>query len=101
LGRETQQGELLKLDISVSTKTTRKILQCFRRRGKIRSSLTWKRFLEAQIQFIYAMDFLTVDTMLGKRLYVFAIISHNPREIVRFAIAENPIREFVRQQRRL
>jgi hypothetical protein len=46
------QGELLKLDISLSTKTVRRILQDFRRRGKIRSSLTWKRFLETQIKFI-------------------------------------------------
>lgn len=92
------QGELLKLDISLSTKTIRKILQDFRRRGRIRRSLTWKKFLETQIQFIYAMDFLTIDTMLGKRFYVFAIISHKTREIVRCAITENPTREFVRQQ---
>jgi len=92
------QGELLKLDISLSTKTIRKILQGFRRRGKIRNSLTWKKFLETQTQFIYAMDFLTVDTMLGKRFYVLAVISHKTREIVRFAITENPTREFVRQQ---
>jgi transposase InsO family protein len=92
------QGELLKVDISLSTKTIRKILQGFRRRGKIRSSLTWKRFLETQIRFIYAMDFLTVDTMLGQRFYVFAVISHKTREIVRFAITENPTRECVRQQ---
>jgi transposase InsO family protein len=92
------QGELLKLDITLSTKTIRKILQSFRRRGKIHRSLTWKKFLEAQIQSIYAMDFLTVDTMLGKRFYVFAVISHKTREIVRFAITENPTREFVRQQ---
>jgi len=46
----------LNLDISLSTKTIRQILQAFRRRGKIRSSLTWKKFLETQIQFIYATD---------------------------------------------
>ena len=88
----------MKLDISLSTKTIRKILQTFRRRGKIRRSLTWKKFLETQIQFIYAMDFFTVDTMLGKRFYVFAVISHKTREIIQFAITENPTREFVRQQ---
>ena len=92
------QGELLKLDISLSTKTIRKILQSFRRRGKIDRSLTWKKFLETQIQSIYAMDFLTVDTMLGKRFFVFAVISHKSREIMRVAITENPTREFVRQQ---
>jgi hypothetical protein len=92
------QGELLKLDIFLSTKTVRKILQDFRRRGKFRRSLTWKKFLSAQIQSIYAMDFVTVDTLLGKRIYVFAIISHKMREIVRHAVTENPTREFVRQQ---
>ncbi len=92
------QGELLKLDISLSTKTIRKILQTFRRRGKIPSCLTWKKFLETQIQFIYAMDYVTVDTILGKRFYVFAVLSHKTREIVRLAITENPTREFVRQQ---
>jgi putative transposase len=92
------QGELLKLDISLSTKTIRKILQSFRRRGKIRRSLTWKKFLTAQMQSIYAMDFVTVDTLLGKQRYVFAIISHKTREIVQFAVTENPTREFVRQQ---
>ena len=92
------QGELLKLDIFLRTKTIRKTLQSFRRRGKIRRSLTWKKFLETQIQSIYAMDFLTVDTILGRRFYVFAVISHKTREIVRFAITENPTREFVRQQ---
>ncbi len=54
-------------------------------RGKIRRSQTWKKFLTAQIQSIYAGDFVTVDTLLGKRLYVFAIISHKIREIVRIA----------------
>ena len=44
------------------------------------------------------MDFLTVDTMLGRRFYVFAVISHKTREIVRLAMTENPTREFVRQQ---
>ena len=97
MGCEEEQGELLKLDISLSTKTIRKSFR-FRRRGKIRSSLTWKKFLETQIQYIYAMDFLTVDTVLGKRIYVFALISHRTREIVRFALTENPTREFVRQQ---
>jgi len=97
-GMKRIQGELLKLDISLSTKTIRKILQSFRRRGKIRRSLTWKKFLTAQIQSIYAMDFFTVDSVLGKRFYVFAIISHKTREIIQFAITENPTREFVRQQ---
>jgi hypothetical protein len=34
---------------------------------EIRSSPTWKKFLETQVQLIHAMDFFTVDTMPGKR----------------------------------
>jgi hypothetical protein len=63
------QGELLKLDISLSTKTMRKILQAFRRREKVQSSQIRKKFLEMPIRCIYAMDFYTVDTMLGKRSF--------------------------------
>jgi transposase InsO family protein len=44
------------------------------------------------------MDFFTVDTMLGKRFYVFAIIPHETREIIQFTITGYPTREFVRQQ---
>jgi len=45
-----------------------------------------------------ATRLITVDTMLGKRFYVFAVICRKTREIVQFAITENPTREFVRQQ---
>jgi len=44
------------------------------------------------------MDIFTVDSVLGKRFYVFAIIWHKTQEIIQFAITENPSREFVRQQ---
>ena len=44
-------------------------------------------------QSIDAMDFVTVDTILGRRFYVLAVISHKTREIVRFAVTENPARE--------
>jgi transposase InsO family protein len=61
---------------------------------------TRKTLLDLQMQAtsIWAMDFFTVDTMFNKRYYVLFIINHSSREIVRFAITENPVREFVRQQ---
>lgn len=92
------QGELLKLDISLDTKTIRKIINEFRRKGKLRTSLTWKKFLTIQAKSIYAMDFLTVDSLLGKRFYVHFVIHHKARKIVQFAITQNPVREFMRQQ---
>ena len=51
-----------------------------------------------QIGSIYAMDMFTIDTIFSKRFYVFFIISHKTREIVRFAITESPVKEFIRQQ---
>ena len=49
-------------------------------------------------RFICAMDFFTVGSVLGKRFYVFAAISHKTLEIFQFAITENLAREFLRQQ---
>jgi hypothetical protein len=40
------QGELVKLGIVLDSKTVWNILQGFRKREKIKSALTWKKFLE-------------------------------------------------------
>ena len=92
------QGELLKLNIELDPKTIWNILSDFRRRGMIKKSLTWKRFIKMHIDSIFAMDFFTVDTILNRRFYVLFIISHATREIIQFAVTENPVYEFVRQQ---
>ncbi len=65
------QGELLKLGIALDHKTIRNILADFRRKGKVKKSLTWKQFLRLQIHSIYAMDFFTIDTILNQRFYVY------------------------------
>jgi len=97
-GYKKIQGELLKLDIRLDKNTIRNILSDFRRKGKIRQSLTWKQFLSVQIHSFYGMDFFTIDTMVKQRFYVFFIIYHQTREIVQFTITQNPCRELVRQQ---
>jgi putative transposase len=97
-GYKKIQGELAKLGIELDTKTIRNIIQDFRHKGKIRKSIAWKKFLEMQAQSIYAMDFFTVDTVLNTSFYVYFIIHHKSREIIRFAITRNPVRELVRQQ---
>ena len=43
------------------------------------------------------MDLFTVDTVLGKRFYVFFLIRHFNRRIVQYGITPNPAREFIRQ----
>ena len=92
------QGELAKLVIYLDTKTIWNILKSYRNKGKVTTSLTWKKFLQTHIDTIYAMDFFTVDTILNKRFYVYFIIHHKTREIMQFAICQNPVKEFVRQQ---
>jgi len=44
------------------------------------------------------MDFFTIDTILGRRFYVFFILYLKTRQIVRFGVTDNPTRLFVRQQ---
>jgi len=44
------------------------------------------------------MDFFTVDTLTNARYYVYFIIHHESREIMQFAVTQNPVKEFVRQQ---
>jgi transposase InsO family protein len=97
-GLKKIQGELLKLGIHVDKKTIRNILNGYRRKGKVKQSLTWKQFLNVQAHSIYAMDFFTIDTILNQRYYVFFIIHHKSRVIAQFSITQNPCREFVRQQ---
>ncbi len=97
-GARKIQGELLKLGIKIDEKTIRNILNGFRRRGKVKHSLTWKKFLKFQAHSIYAMDFFTIDTILNQRYYIFFIMYHKTREIMQIALTKNPSREFVRQQ---
>ena len=86
------------MNIFIDYKTIWNILRIFRRKGKVKKYLNWKKFLSMQVNSIYAMDFFTIDTIFNKRFYVFFIIAHNTREIIRYAITKNPTKEFVRQQ---
>jgi transposase InsO family protein len=97
-GYKKIQGELIKIGITLDQKTIRNILNDFRRKGKVKKSLTWKKFLKLQIHTIYAMDFFTMDTIQNQRLYVLFILSHKTREILQYAITTNPTRVFVRKQ---
>ena len=97
-GYKKIQGELKKLDIHLDKKTIRNILNKFRRKGKIKQSLSWEQFLRLQIHSLYATDFFTIDTILHQRYYVYFMIYHKTREIVNFTITQNPCRQFVRQQ---
>ncbi len=80
-GYKKIQGELSKLGIVLDHKTIRNIIASFRRKGKVKQSLTWKQFLKQQIHSIYAMDFFTIDTVLNQRFYVYFSSTIKPEKL--------------------
>ena len=81
-GHRRIHGELTKLGVTVAPSTVWEILHAAgidpapRRTGP-----TWRQFLHAQASGILAVDFLHVDTVLLKRLYVLVFIEHGTRRM--------------------
>jgi len=92
------KGELLKLGIKLDKRTIARILNNFRKKGKVKNGLTWKKFIKSHLETLFAMDFFTVDSIFNKRYYVFFIIYLKTREIVCFDITTNPVKRFVEQR---
>src|SRR5712692_7315548 len=95
------RGELLKLGHKVSATAIRKLL----RRNRIgpapwRSGLSWKTFLRAQASAIVLTDFLSVDTVFLKRLYVLLYMELATRRVIWFAVTERPDAFWVSQHAR-
>ena len=92
------RDELLKLNIDLSHESISRILSHFRKTGDIKPLLSWKRFLSAHWNSLFATDFFTVDVFGFKRFYVFFIIQLNTRKIVQYAVTPNPSIRFLRNQ---
>jgi putative transposase len=88
----------MKLGIDLYPTTVNKILQTFRKNGKIQPNGSWKNFLKAHWDTLFAMDYATIDTLFGKRLYLLLIMQLHSRKIVACKLTQYPCREFVRQQ---
>jgi transposase InsO family protein len=61
---------------------------------------TWLPFLRNHLDISWAMDFFTVTTLRFATLYVFVILDHERRKVVRFAITSHPSMSWVIQQLR-
>jgi len=92
------RGELLKLGIELDRRTIARILIDFRKKGKVKKSLTWRKFIKSHFDSLFSMDFFTIDTFFNKRFYIFFIIRLATREIIHFDITINPTKRFVEQR---
>jgi transposase InsO family protein len=95
------QGELRKLGIRVGASTVRRIL---RRAGlgpaPRRIGPTWTEFLRAQGRGVLACDFLTVQTVFLKTLYVLIFIELSTRRVHVAGTTARPDSAWVTQQAR-
>jgi transposase len=94
-------GELTKLGLTVAPSTVWETLHAAGiDPAPRRSGPTWRQFLHAQAAGIPAADFLHVDTVLLKRIYVLVFIEHGTRRMHLGGVTANPTGDWTVQQAR-
>jgi transposase InsO family protein len=94
-------GELTKLGARIAPSTVYEILRAAGiRPAPRRAGPTWRQFIHAQAAGILAVDFLHVDTVRLKRLYVLVFIEHGTRRMHLGGGTANPTCEWTVQQAR-
>ncbi len=94
-GTERIRGELLKLGIVVSNRSIRRYRW---RRQRPDDHQRWRTFLSNQLRGIWAADLFVVQTVSFRTLYVFFLIRHLRRELLRFNVTASPTAAWVWHQ---
>jgi transposase InsO family protein len=92
------QGELLKLDITVSKRTIQRSMR--QARPPRPEGQTWATFLRTHAQEIWACDFLHVHDVFFRPLFAFFITELGSRRIVHVGVTRTPTDTWVAQQLR-
>ncbi|MFE0509566.1 integrase core domain-containing protein [Streptomyces sp. NPDC058964] len=100
-GHRRIQGELARLGHPIAASTVWEILHAAgldpapRRTGP-----TWREFLTNQAEGITAVDFLHLDTALGRRLYALVFLEHGSQRMHIAGVTAHPTWEWTVQQAR-
>jgi putative transposase len=94
-GQRRIQAELTRLGFKVSARTVAKYMRRPRDGGPSRG---WRRFLQQHASAIWACDFLCVQTILFRTLYVFFVVQHASREVLHVRVTRHPTAAWVAQQ---
>jgi putative transposase len=94
-GQRRIQAELARLGFKVSARSVAKYM---RRPWDGKPFPGWRRFLKQHASMVWACDFLCVETLFFKTLYVFFVIDHASREVLHVGATRHPTAEWTSQQ---
>ena len=87
-------GELLKLGFKVAQSTVSKYMIP----NEWRPPQTWKTFLRNNAKAIASIDLFVVPTAAFECLYVFIVLGHGRRGILRYSVTRHPTAEWLARQ---
>jgi hypothetical protein len=94
-------GKLIRLGHRIAASTVWQILHDARiDPAPRRSGPTWRQFLTAQAKAVLAVDFLHVDTISLRRIYILIGIEHDSRRAHLLGVSAHPTRAWTTQAAR-